>query len=31
MDNYLEEMRSEIGDMPQNDYSKGLEELLRLI
>ena len=31
MDNYLEEMRSAIGDMPQNDYSKGLEELLRLI
>lgn len=31
MDNYLEEIRSKIGCLPQNKYSKGLEELLRLI
>ena len=31
MDNYLEEIRSEIGDLPQNIYSRGLERLLGLI
>ena len=31
MDNYLEELRTDIRELPQNAYSKGLEELLRLI
>ena len=31
MDNYLEEIRSEIGDLPQNIYSRGVERLLGLI
>ena len=31
MDNYLEEIRSKIEDLPQNNYSRGLERLLGLI
>lgn len=31
MDNYLEELRTDIRELPQNVCSKGLEELLRLI